>query len=772
MFFILICVAVFGSANIFASESLLTIKNLIDLACHDGNLREAYQYAISLQSQLVTNEGGVNPTLAGAYHARSELELIVNGDFEQALNFHKLGKAADPTVVPHLAKLHMDGHTCGGISDLFFVSAVIIKQVIDKATQKGINQYNPVLFDADMMQQIQDGFQTLITLTSDAGLHHEANSLVRRSISVLETRTSPHTESSRESFAALRFRAALLTPAIFESRRHLRTTRSDLLENLNTLVSVSHTEQGRLEKVDEFSLSPTFYIVYQGYHDRHLLEMLHASYGRANPSLSRNYLSAHDLSSREAAGVGGANSRRSLRIGFVSAHYRRHSICKLYCGIIAELANMPELIVYLFSALQENREDEVTRKLITALPHGSQQYVRIGKTVISNRNEVLNRNIDVLVYLDVGMDPATMIWAGARLALTQVCLWGHPTTTGMPHMDYFVSSYDYHVDNEKRVCANALLNNVASSSLAEAGSEQNATLVRGSPSDSSPVSTLAFERFTEQLVQFDSLGFHFERPSLNFPDANAATLQRMMSVRDDAFYAALLAGSATYKPTGLLRELIEERRADSIKTILCPQHLPKIHHALDSIFKGLLAGCKQCRLVLLVDGAKKGQWRRSLQNRWKFSIGSGLMKQIVWLDSLVPQAYLSLLAIGDLMLDPFPFGGGVTTLESLAVCTPVVTIPTEQTVPGLAAGQLRWLTRDELPSPFRDAVEMQLIAKSTSEYVVNSLHLLNHSASFVSPSLQWLRSGICERAHKLYSNSAAVEDWKDFLERLPSGRQN
>ena len=41
------------------------------------------------------------------------------------------------------------------------------------------------------------------------------------------------------------------------------------------------------------------------------------------------------------------------------------------------------------------------------------------------------------------------------------------------------------------------------------------------------------------------------------------------------------------------------------------------------------------------------------------------------------------------MLDPFPFGGGVTTLESLSVCTPVITLPSRQSVPQLAAGMIQ-----------------------------------------------------------------------------------
>jgi predicted O-linked N-acetylglucosamine transferase (SPINDLY family) len=63
-------------------------------------------------------------------------------------------------------------------------------------------------------------------------------------------------------------------------------------------------------------------------------------------------------------------------------------------------------------------------------------------------------------------------------------------------------------------------------------------------------------------------------------------------------------------------------------------------------------------------------------------MGFHLMQRVFWLYGLSPQEYLTLLAAGDLMVDPFPFGGGVTTLEALAVCTPVMTAPELQSVPG------------------------------------------------------------------------------------------
>lgn len=46
---------------------------------------------------------------------------------------------------------------------------------------------------------------------------------------------------------------------------------------------------------------------------------------------------------------------------------------------------------------------------------------------------------DVIVYLDVGMDPITQGLAALRLAPCQAVMWGHPVTTGLPSVDYFLS---------------------------------------------------------------------------------------------------------------------------------------------------------------------------------------------------------------------------------------------------------------------------------------------------------------------------------------------
>jgi predicted O-linked N-acetylglucosamine transferase (SPINDLY family) len=48
--------------------------------------------------------------------------------------------------------------------------------------------------------------------------------------------------------------------------------------------------------------------------------------------------------------------------------------------------------------------------------------------------------VDVLIYPEVGMDPMTLRLASLRLASHQAVAWGHPETSGLPTIDYYLSA--------------------------------------------------------------------------------------------------------------------------------------------------------------------------------------------------------------------------------------------------------------------------------------------------------------------------------------------
>jgi predicted O-linked N-acetylglucosamine transferase (SPINDLY family) len=144
-------------------------------------------------------------------------------------------------------------------------------------------------------------------------------------------------------------------------------------------------------------------------------------------------------------------TKNSIRVGFVSSHLRQHSICKLYCGIITRLKSATSRMfgsnnsveVFVFSTSKQSREDSTTMhsvlryaELITTVNLNNattvqntfapaktgfaiKEFIRVDASIVSNRPLVLSRDIDVLIFLDVGMVPTTNLWAAARLAPVQ-----------------------------------------------------------------------------------------------------------------------------------------------------------------------------------------------------------------------------------------------------------------------------------------------------------------------------------------------------------------
>lgn len=728
------------------SNAAVSLEKRLDQLCQDGDLYSLYRYFKRLPS-----------TEASTLFGLSALSLILFSDAKEAVRLHLEAKAMGTSTVPPLASIYLKGNTCGGMSDLFYVSAVIVKQMVDGNME---------------VNHLKEALTTLITLTSDTGLPFAAEAHMRHALSLSPTDT------------ALRIRATLMTPGVYDNQTHIHSCREALEERAQWLIDNHDSLQ--LKSLDEFALSPTFYFIYQGYNDRPILKTLHEAYAKAFPTLGYvgDALSPFFPMTASTTTSLAPSPTPKLRIGFVSAYFRRHSVCKLFCGVITDLAkhHADNVEVFVFSSLAESKEDAQTKHL-RATPNV--QFFSVGRLLMTNRKLVTNSRIDVLIYLDIGMDPAGIVWAGARLAPVQMCLWGHPSTTALPHIDYYLSSQEFHV--HPTVANHLYLPSPAST-----------TMTAGVDIDSHS------QRFDEQLVQFDGLGISFARPLLpllsSATDAaitaaeRAVYLERLDSLRDN--YAALrpllLPATLTTPAQETLHELLLQRNVPIEQRrpiILCPQFSPKLHPTFDDVLVSLLTQplsdtTPPPLIVMLSTKKKRLPWhqtivkrllRRLVQHLAHVANGTStssssssltafnkpaqqlLEQRLRWIEDLNPQEYVTLLYLGDVMLDPFPFGGGVTVLESLSVCTPVVTAPALQTVPQLATGILHNVQETFLSVPF--------VATSIENYVTRVHETLRASRLAVdgttNPVTRQARRDWCQATERVFTPSddlRALED--------------
>jgi len=128
-----------------------------------------------------------------------------------------------------------------------------------------------------------------------------------------------------------------------------------------------------------------------------------------------------------------------IRVGYISAHFRNHSITKLFTGWLQERDRQDfEVFVY----HNGSAVDWVTEKLRTVSDHF---YHLPGKFEELCR-KIMADNLHVVVFLDVRHRRMAMM-SSLRLAPVQCAAWAHPITSGSPMIDYFLSSDLMEPDN-------------------------------------------------------------------------------------------------------------------------------------------------------------------------------------------------------------------------------------------------------------------------------------------------------------------------------------
>ncbi|HEY5829432.1 MAG TPA: tetratricopeptide repeat protein [Hyphomicrobiaceae bacterium] len=126
--------------------------------------------------------------------------------------------------------------------------------------------------------------------------------------------------------------------------------------------------------------------------------------------------------------------RPRVRLAVVSAHVRSHSVWHaLLKGAFQHLdARRIDIEVFHLSAVSDAETDWARTR--------SRHFEQGPLAPELWAERIRAREPDVVLYPEVGMDPATAYLASQRLGAVQAATWGHPHTTGMPTMDCFFSA--------------------------------------------------------------------------------------------------------------------------------------------------------------------------------------------------------------------------------------------------------------------------------------------------------------------------------------------
>jgi predicted O-linked N-acetylglucosamine transferase (SPINDLY family) len=262
----------------------------------------------------------------------------------------------------------------------------------------------------------------------------------------------------------VRVRKALIIPAIMESRESIENSRTELQVALDEL----HNQRGIIEDPLGQVGATNFYLAYHGYNDRELQKKTAVIFRERTPVL--NY---------EANHIGRRRREGKIRLGICSRHLSNHTIGILWADLFARLSrDLFEISLFHTQPLAHR----IPQSLIERVDH----ELRLPISMKGARSVIEGQELDILYYPDLGMEPLTYFLAFNRLAPVQCTTWGHPLTTGISTIDYFVSSKELELPN-------------------------------------------AQEHYTEELVRLDTLNTYYLRP-----EARETITRESLGVRADS----------------------------------------------------------------------------------------------------------------------------------------------------------------------------------------------------------------------------------------------
>lgn len=163
------------------------------------------------------------------------------------------------------------------------------------------------------------------------------------------------------------------------------------------------------------------------YREENNLELLQ-QYGRVCAAAMQRWLD------RQQAPASRRSWEKRVRLGIVSGDIRFHSVwTALIKGWLQSLDGKRFEVVIFSLADSSDAETGWARSkadVFVGGPHSLEQWVAA----------IREQNCEVLLYPAVGLSPLALKLASLRLAPLQVNSWGHPDTSGLPTLDYYVSA--------------------------------------------------------------------------------------------------------------------------------------------------------------------------------------------------------------------------------------------------------------------------------------------------------------------------------------------
>lgn len=277
--------------------------------------------------------------------------------------------------------------------------------------------------------------------------------------------------------------------------------------------------------------------------------------------------------------------RRSgrVRVGYVGSRLTMFNGSRWALGWLR--GHGSEIETYAFNPYF--REDEVS----AVWRRNADHYFHLTQPTAEAAEFIRSQDLDFLIFTDIGMSGSTLQLSSLRLARCQLTSWGHPTTSGSPMIDGYLSSELMEPDNGDN-------------------------------------------HYSERLIRLPNAGLTYPR----FTPVPSSKSAADFGLPEHGFYLVPQLSSKILPDDDVLFREVGERGGKPIVFLGMPE--PHATRALEERLRN-----SQVPFLILP--------RQSVAD------------------------YARLLQLADVVLDPVSWNGGNTTIEALAMGTPVVSMSGE-----------------------------------------------------------------------------------------------
>jgi len=214
--------------------------------------------------------------------------------------------------------------------------------------------------------------------------------------------------------------ARIDVPRVFASEAEIAESREAFVAALRAFENAAYPPA---EAFDALSIHQTMNLTYQGLDDLEIMKthgrlMVEGITKRCLPDLTE------PIKAKLVKG--------KLRVGYISANLNRSNGGQWALGWVKN--HGPEIETFCF--LLGWRSDSVT----AAFKETADHFYWLTRSVPENARFIKALGLDVLIFTDIGLHARSTQYSALRLAPVQCTAWGHPDTTGLSTIDYYISS--------------------------------------------------------------------------------------------------------------------------------------------------------------------------------------------------------------------------------------------------------------------------------------------------------------------------------------------